>query len=198
MKNPAHKLHSLLPSTVSQIRERETRFNEDNIYNFNYKPEHFRIRCEWQPPCSNLKKWQCCYNLLTSLLQSLLRTHVVDKLWDLYVRSTTLTFFVLVVSEDLVGQGELTTSSASQIFHDRRSWTRWKNRIFKWFSRTDNCRFTSNCGKILISETRDDSSCRRNFDLDKKNETITIAGKSILKWVKLQSFVANCCKLRKI
>ena len=142
MKNPAHKLHSLLPSTVSQIRERETRFNEDNIYNFNYKPEHFRIRCEWQPPCSNLKKWQCCYNLLTSLLQSLLRTHVVDKLWDLYVRSTTLTFFVLVVSEDLVGQGELTTSSASQIFHDRRSWTRWKNRIFKWFSRTDNCRFT--------------------------------------------------------
>ena len=26
----------------------------------------------------------------------------------------------------------------------------------------------------------DDSSYRRNFDLDKKNETITIAGKSIL------------------
>jgi hypothetical protein len=27
----------------------------------------------------------------------------------------------------------------------------------------------------------DDSSYRRNFDLDRKNETITIAGKSILK-----------------
>jgi hypothetical protein len=27
----------------------------------------------------------------------------------------------------------------------------------------------------------DDSSYRRNFDLDKKNEIITIAGKSILK-----------------
>jgi hypothetical protein len=38
----------------------------------------------------------------------------------------------------------------------------------------------------------------RNFDLDKKNETITIAGKIILKWVKLQSLVANCCKMRKI
>jgi hypothetical protein len=33
----------------------------------------------------------------------------------------------------------------------------------------------------------DDSSYRRNFDPDMKNETITIAGKSILKWVKLQS-----------
>jgi hypothetical protein len=37
------------------------------------------------------------------------------------------------------------------------------------------------------------SSYRRNFYLDKKNETITIAGKSILKSVKLQSLVANCC-----
>jgi hypothetical protein len=27
----------------------------------------------------------------------------------------------------------------------------------------------------------DDSSYRRNFDLDKKNETITTAGKSVLK-----------------
>ena len=44
----------------------------------------------------------------------------------------------------------------------------------------------------------DDSSYRRNFDLDKKNETITIAGKSILKLVKLQSLVAKCCKMRKI
>ena len=42
-----------------------------------------------------------------------------------------------------------------------------------------------------------DSSYRRTFDLDKKNETITIAGKSILKRVKLQSLVANCYKMRK-
>jgi hypothetical protein len=41
----------------------------------------------------------------------------------------------------------------------------------------------------------DDSSYRRNFDLDDKNETITIAGKNILKWVKLQSLVANSCKI---
>jgi hypothetical protein len=44
----------------------------------------------------------------------------------------------------------------------------------------------------------DDSSFRQNFDLDKKNEIITIAGKSILKWVKLQSLVETCCKMRKI
>ena len=45
----------------------------------------------------------------------------------------------------------------------------------------------------------DDSSYRRNFDLEKKNESITIAGKSILKWVKLQHLVANSlCKMRKI
>ena len=43
--------------------------------------------------------------------------------------------------------------------------------------------------------TMDDSSYRRNFDLDKKNETITIAGKSILISVKLQSSVANCCTM---
>jgi hypothetical protein len=36
-----------------------------------------------------------------------------------------------------------------------------------------------------------------SFDLNKKNETITIAGKSILKWVKLQSLVANCGKMMK-
>jgi hypothetical protein len=30
-------------------------------------------------------------------------------------------------------------------------------------------------------ESMDDSSKRRNFDQDKKNDTITIAGKSILK-----------------
>ena len=34
---------------------------------------------------------------------------------------------------------------------------------------------------IKIVSIIDDSSSRRNFDLDKKNETITIAGKSILK-----------------
>jgi hypothetical protein len=43
-----------------------------------------------------------------------------------------------------------------------------------------------------------DSSYRRNFDLDKKNDNGTIAGKSILKWEKLQRLVANCCKMRKI
>jgi hypothetical protein len=32
-----------------------------------------------------------------------------------------------------------------------------------------------------IQNRMDDSSYRRNFGLDKKNETITIAGKSILK-----------------
>jgi hypothetical protein len=32
-----------------------------------------------------------------------------------------------------------------------------------------------------FSKTMDHSSYRKNFDLDKKNETITIAGKSILK-----------------
>jgi hypothetical protein len=44
----------------------------------------------------------------------------------------------------------------------------------------------------------DDSSYRRNFDLDNKNKTITITGKSIFKLVKLQSLVVNCCKMRKI
>jgi hypothetical protein len=42
----------------------------------------------------------------------------------------------------------------------------------------------------------DDSSFWRNFDLDKKNEIhYYIAGKSIVKWVRLQSLVVNCCKL---
>jgi hypothetical protein len=48
----------------------------------------------------------------------------------------------------------------------------------------------------------DDSSYRRIFYLDKKNETINIAidiaGKSILKLVKFQSLVAKSCKMRKI
>jgi hypothetical protein len=35
--------------------------------------------------------------------------------------------------------------------------------------------------QIYIDDSMDDSSYRRNFDLDKKNETIIIAGKSILK-----------------
>jgi hypothetical protein len=34
---------------------------------------------------------------------------------------------------------------------------------------------------LICHPIMDDSSYRRNFDLDKKNETITIAGKSILK-----------------
>jgi hypothetical protein len=33
----------------------------------------------------------------------------------------------------------------------------------------------------IIFAVMDDSSYRRNFELDQKNETITIAGKSILK-----------------
>jgi hypothetical protein len=32
----------------------------------------------------------------------------------------------------------------------------------------------------------------------RRTKSITIAGKSILKWVKLQSLVANCGKIRKI
>ena len=40
--------------------------------------------CEWQP-CSNLIKWQHCYNLLNKLSTSLLRTHLVEMLWDFYV-----------------------------------------------------------------------------------------------------------------
>ena len=32
-------------------------------------------------------------------------------------------------------------------------------------------------------ESMDDSSYGRNFDQDKKNETIAITGKSILKWI---------------
>jgi hypothetical protein len=58
----------------------------------------------------------------------------------------------------------------------------------KWDHHQEGIRFPS----------MDDSSYRRNFDSDKKNEVIAIAGKSILKWVKLQSLVANCCKMRKI
>ena len=46
-----------------------------------------------------------------------------------------------------------------------------------------------------IMKRMDDSSYRRNFDPDKKNEvhytSITIAGKSILKWVKSHSLVAK-------
>ena len=38
------------------------------------------------------------------------------------------------------------------------------------------------------------SSYRWNFDLDKKNKTITIAGKSIFKLVKFESLVVNCLK----
>jgi hypothetical protein len=34
---------------------------------------------------------------------------------------------------------------------------------------------------VRFERRMDDSSYRRNFDLDKKNKTITIAGKSMLK-----------------
>jgi hypothetical protein len=55
---------------------------------------------------------------------------------------------------------------------------------------------TKHTSKIII--TMDDSSYRRNFDLDKKKEVHYHSWKNILKWVKLQSLVANCCKMRKI
>jgi hypothetical protein len=44
----------------------------------------------------------------------------------------------------------------------------------------------------------DNSSYRLIFYLDKKDEIYTVAQKSILKLVKLQSLVAKCCKIRKI
>ena len=37
-----HKLHDLLPLTVNQIQDRETRLNGDKIYNFNRKTERFK------------------------------------------------------------------------------------------------------------------------------------------------------------
>ena len=56
-----------------------------------------------------------------------------------------------------------------------------------------NKRFARGEKKVM-----DDSSYRLNFDLGKKNEIHTIARKSSLKLVKLQSLVAKCCKMRKI
>ena len=43
----------------------------------------------------------------------------------------------------------------------------------------------------------DDSRCRLNFDLGKKNKIHHHIAR-MLKLVKLQSLVAKCCKLRKI
>ena len=37
-----HKLHDLLPLTVNQNRDRETRLNGDKIYNFNCRTERFK------------------------------------------------------------------------------------------------------------------------------------------------------------
>ena len=37
-----HKLHDLLPLTVNQIWDRETRLNSDKIYNFNCRKERFK------------------------------------------------------------------------------------------------------------------------------------------------------------
>ena len=42
MIDPTHKLHDLLPFTVNQIRDRETRLNGDKIYNFNCRPGRFK------------------------------------------------------------------------------------------------------------------------------------------------------------
>ena len=47
----------------------------------------------------------------------------------------------------------------------------------------------------------DDSSCRQNFDLDKKNETHYHSWKEHLKMSKIAKFgcvLTYCCKMRKI
>ena len=39
MIDPRHGLHSLLPETVNQIRQRQTRSNGEKLYNFRYRTE---------------------------------------------------------------------------------------------------------------------------------------------------------------
>jgi hypothetical protein len=42
MNEPLHKLNGLLPPMVGQVRERDTRFNGNKIYNFKCRTERFR------------------------------------------------------------------------------------------------------------------------------------------------------------
>ena len=42
MIDPRHRLHSLLPETVNQIRQRQTRSNGEKLYNFRYRTERFK------------------------------------------------------------------------------------------------------------------------------------------------------------
>ena len=42
MLEPSHKLHGLLPKKLNDIRERETRSNGNNIYNFSCTTERFK------------------------------------------------------------------------------------------------------------------------------------------------------------
>ncbi|XP_028418283.1 uncharacterized protein LOC114543542 [Dendronephthya gigantea] len=42
IKDPSHKLNDLLPPTVGQLRERDTRLNVNKIYNFKCRTERFR------------------------------------------------------------------------------------------------------------------------------------------------------------
>ena len=41
MKEPTHKLHNLLPPLVNQIRERDTRLDENRFYNFKCRTQRF-------------------------------------------------------------------------------------------------------------------------------------------------------------
>lgn len=42
MSKPSHKLHSLLPKKIGQVRERDTRTNDQSYYNYTYKTERFK------------------------------------------------------------------------------------------------------------------------------------------------------------
>jgi hypothetical protein len=42
MSNPDHKLHSLLPKKICEVRKRTTRLNNQMYYNFMGKTERFK------------------------------------------------------------------------------------------------------------------------------------------------------------
>ena len=42
VSNPAHKLNTLFPGPVGEIRGKETRFNGDKFYNIKCRTERFR------------------------------------------------------------------------------------------------------------------------------------------------------------
>ena len=42
MLQPAHRLHSLLPRKLGDIKERETRANGQKMYNFFFKTKRFK------------------------------------------------------------------------------------------------------------------------------------------------------------